>query len=62
MIKNKKKIKARLRFWNTNAKLKKLAGTKDYNAKIIEIETLSKFFKKKNKSFRIWVWKWVHSP
>ena len=42
----KKKIKARLRFWNTNAKLKKLAGTKDYNAKIIEIEALSKFFKK----------------
>jgi SAM-dependent methyltransferase len=42
----KKKIKARLEFWNTNAKLKKLAGTKDYNAKIIEIETLSKFFKK----------------
>jgi len=39
--------KARLKFWNTSAKLKKLAGTKDLNAKIIEIETLSKFFKKK---------------
>ena len=40
------KVKARFKFWNANAKLKKLAGTKDYNAKIIEIEALSKFFKK----------------
>ena len=40
------KVKARFKFWNTNAKLKKLAGSKDYNAKIIEIEALSKFFKK----------------
>ena len=42
----KKKVKARFVFWNANAKLKKLAGTKDYNAKIIEIEALSRFFKK----------------
>jgi ubiquinone/menaquinone biosynthesis C-methylase UbiE len=40
------KVEARFKFWNNNAKLKKLAGTKDYNAKIIEIEALSKFFKK----------------
>jgi tRNA1(Val) A37 N6-methylase TrmN6 len=40
------KVKARFKFWNVNAKLKKLAGSKDYNAKIIEIEALSKFFKK----------------
>jgi SAM-dependent methyltransferase len=40
------KVKARFKFWNTNAKLSKLAGSKDYNAKIIEIEALSKFFKK----------------
>jgi SAM-dependent methyltransferase len=42
----KKKIKARFKFWNANAKLNKLSGSKDYNAKIIEIEALSKFFKK----------------
>jgi len=42
----KNKVEARFKFWNNNAKLKKLAGTKDYNAKIIEIEALSKFFKK----------------
>ena len=42
----KKKANARFKFWNTNAKLKNLAGTRDYNAKIIEIEALSKFFKK----------------
>lgn len=46
MQKSIKKIKARLKFWNSNAKLKKFAGTKDYNAKILEIETLSRFFKK----------------
>ena len=40
------KVKVRFKFWNTNAKLNKLAGSKDYNAKIIEIEALSKFFKK----------------
>lgn len=42
----RKKVKTRLKFWNTNAKLKKLAGSKDYNAKIIEIKTLSNFFYK----------------
>lgn len=46
MQKSIKKIKASLKFWNSNAKLKKFAGTKDYNAKILEIETLSRFFKK----------------
>ena len=42
----KKKVNTNLKFWNANAKLKKLAGSKDYNAKIIETKTLSNFFKK----------------
>lgn len=43
----KKKVNTKLEFWNANAKFKKLAGSRDYHAKIIEIKNLLKFFKKK---------------
>jgi SAM-dependent methyltransferase len=41
-----KKVKTKLKFWNKRSKLKKLSGSNDYVAKIIEIKALSNFFKK----------------